>query len=678
MKKIFKHTYKLVSCIAVFLFVLALTLALDAKNISSSAETVGSMQDTFVGTEVTYNAADYDDFYVAHETQGVRNWYIYGGSVDNGYSALSPIGDDPYFNTATYNIWKNDDNGATWNGIWWRNEFHSYGGLGVVAVWKAPTTGTIGFLGKIENKMLGTGYTVNVYKKTDRSTELIYTVAGAEKLSVNLSGVTMNVNKNEKILFELLPLSTAQSNCDFYIKPNFTSLGIDDADPQNKYENAVAGKNDTLLDNEYYKFSLDGASIPDSQLTAFYSNEQGKNNVYYLRGEADGAYGYMSWVNGMWRGGVNQIITPELDMTPDSETPDDDAILAYRATSNGLMDAYVREKNGSFAEYDDPNSFDGVKFTVSVRRYDKEENTFSKPEVLFVRNVTAGAYFNKTSKLTLEMGAGDLLLFSVNAKKKGWCDHYTVMSDFNFESKGETVTLPALDTEPTYGDYTAYYSKAQGKDGWYYAHGSAQNGYYLMDYDVYNDYWQNPEIDTFTRVFNGSMHAGYNDDAALMIKRIDRAGRIKLVSFFNKHNDQGDGVVASIWYNGNELYSAELTNIKKKYFVKEIQVQPGDIIILSIGNKPGNGGDNFFDMVSTVLSIEYLEETGEPVVFGDNDVGQLERKPSKPDDKLTVLDVPQGEAAEGGCSSIVSGTLLLLGVALVSFGILFKKKEKNQ
>ena len=218
MKKFLSQLQKTATRIVTFVFVLALTIGFGIQETLSSAETVGEMQKSFVGTEVTYNAANYDDFYVAHEKQGDRNWYIYGGSIENGYSVLSPIGDDPYFSTASYNVWKNDDNGATWNGIWWRNEFHAFGGLGVVAVWKAPTTGTVGFFGKIAHKRLGTDYTVNVYKQTESSTALLYSVAGGQGMSVNLSGATMNINKNEKILFEMLPLSASECHCNFYIK----------------------------------------------------------------------------------------------------------------------------------------------------------------------------------------------------------------------------------------------------------------------------------------------------------------------------------------------------------------------------------------------------------------------------------------------------------------------------
>lgn len=66
----------------------------DKVGYSLSAEVnAGSMQDTFIGTEITYDAAHPEDYFIGQAVQGDGGWYIYGGSVGKGYSVLNPIGE---------------------------------------------------------------------------------------------------------------------------------------------------------------------------------------------------------------------------------------------------------------------------------------------------------------------------------------------------------------------------------------------------------------------------------------------------------------------------------------------------------------------------------------------------------------------------------------------------------
>lgn len=818
----------------------------DKVGYSLSAEVnAGSMQDTFIGTEITYDAAHPEDYFIGQAVQGDGGWYIYGGSVGKGYSVLNPIG-EKLGADADYNLWKKDDDGKTWNGIWWRNEFHCNATLGVVAVWKAPSTGSVRFTGKIADVQLGesgVGYEVNVWRRNDDSCELLYGEAFSEGYSVNLSGISMDVDKNDKFLFEMNPLCADEMKCNFFVGAEFVSDGVDMPDSQEEYEKTVAGLDDTQDDNEYYKFYADGAEIPDSELTSFFSDEQGKDNVWFLKGDIEGLYEPMAWKNGVWSGEIYQEISRDLEFSTGSAG--NHTMLAWRADSDGRLEAIVREKNMSFSEDVSDSGYDGVRFQIAVRRYDLEKKSFSSPEYLFERDAAAGDYFIKTSRLVLEMNAGDLLFFIVDGKSTNWCDHYSVMPKFDYTSTGETVELPDdIGAEPIYeaqygseqgefgwyymtgfedeyyrmiydageflgieaynsvnalhmtpgngmaaarmfactdsgvidvkgyvqkldhgaaeygdginlkyyikgqepfierkiegNDYTqydlsrrievnrgdvlviwvdsgdgnynaydtvickvfvtyiesendgdgsidlgdrgiidgypvrpqyigtaeaeAYYGKAQGENGWYFGYGSVENGYYLMDYDVYEDVWKNPEVDTFTRITKGSLHPGYDGEEALLIKRIDRKGSIRLMAYYNLHTIDGDGIVASVWYNGEKLSEDILSGTERKYFYRDIEVEPGDIFILSIGNEVGH--DNSFDNTSATMVVHYFEE-GEPTTFPDDDVGQLEKVAKKPDDKLTELDIPS-TGGSGGCGSFVGiGTAVCAASAVI-------------
>lgn len=105
---------------------------------------------------------------------------------------------------------------------------------------------------------------------------------------------------------------------------------------------------------------------------------------------------------------------------------------------DGRLEAIVREKNMSFSEDVSDSGYDGVRFQIAVRRYDLEKKSFSSPEYLFERDAAAGDYFIKTSRLVLEMNAGDLLFFIVDGKSTNWCDHYSVMPKFDYTSTGES------------------------------------------------------------------------------------------------------------------------------------------------------------------------------------------------------------------------------------------------
>jgi hypothetical protein len=182
-----------------------------------------------------------------------------------------------------------------------------------------------------------------------------------------LSGAEIALNKNEQIIFEMKPHSTAESKCKFYVKPTFVSAGVDEADPKDEYEKRIPGLNDTVLDNEYYKYSLDGMDIPDAELSKYYSDKQGENGIYYFRGDIYNAYGYMNYREGKWNGEMYQIITSALDYTTGENG--NDTMVAFRPNSDGLLDAFVREKNGSYTQEVGSSDFDGVKFSILIKRY---------------------------------------------------------------------------------------------------------------------------------------------------------------------------------------------------------------------------------------------------------------------------------------------------------------------
>lgn len=843
---------KLLCGCLIFLEAVALSLALCAGN-GGRGTPAKAESDSFVGTEITYDASVYEDYYIGQEKQGDNGWYLYGGSVEEGYSELSAVG-RKYNSDADCNLWKKDDNGETWNGIWWRNEFHCFGMQGVVAVWKAPSSGSVRFKGKIENSVLGStaqGYEVNVYRRDQSACTLVYGETASKDYAVNLSGKTFEVKKNEKFLFEMNPLCADEMKCNYYVKAAFVSAGTDAPDPQDEYEKYVPGLNDTASDNEYYKFSAEYAQLPDSDLTAGFSQEQGTGGVWYLKGDVEKKYERMKFDGENWQGETYQKISSSYEFTTGENGSN--TMLMYRAQADGKLEAIIREKNTSFS---DSEGCDGVRFRIAVRRYDRSTYAFSDAQTLFEREAEPDAYFVKTSVLTLPMSAGDMLFLIVEGKETSWCDHYFVMPKFNYTASGEAVTLPDdIGAEPLYeeqfgadqgycnwyymtgfedeyyrmiydagefvgiesynsvsasymtpgngmaairmyactdtgkidvrgylqkvdhkaaevgdgvgfryyllgetpfldrhidgDDYTvydlsrvidvkkgdilvfyvdsggnnynsydtvtlnayityvesagdadetfdlgdrgvingyplrpqyiseeeaqAYYGKEQGENGWYYAYGSVEKGYYLMDYDVFGDVWKNPSVDTFTRLSKGSLHPGYDNEECILIKRIDQAGKIRLMSYYNLHDGDGDGVVVNIYYNGALLNSEELTTTDRRYYYKDIEVSAGDLIFLSIGNKEGH--ENSFDNTSATLVAAYLETSGEAVEFTDDEVGQKIKAPSVPDDKLTPVKV-RHEGAGSGCKSSLAAT----GLAGLSVGIaaLVIKRRKQR
>ena len=69
---------KLLCGCLIFLEAVALSLALCAGN-GGRGTPAKAESDSFVGTEITYDASVYEDYYIGQEKQGDNGWYLYGG-----------------------------------------------------------------------------------------------------------------------------------------------------------------------------------------------------------------------------------------------------------------------------------------------------------------------------------------------------------------------------------------------------------------------------------------------------------------------------------------------------------------------------------------------------------------------------------------------------------------------
>lgn len=610
--------------------------------------------------------------------QGQNNLYYIAGQVDKAYTK------------ATYNSSKSLWEMGQYQEI--HNDFMlspgDCNGSGVGYIYKATTDGHLKVEMKEENgcytdvaltDLVFDGVTFNVGIRQYNSQLKSYgkyqslykrNVRTYDYFSI-VSTIELNVKAGDIVLFGISPKETPY--CDIYYavpKFTFTSNG------GSPIESDDIGEQWSSIEQ--------------------YGNHQGDFNWYYLSGTVDEYYlcnfneatstyeGYEPYatINGEYISPGDKM--PSMKLFACTQ----DGTLKLESTVEKVTDNPDETGDGSnfkvlhvkkdgqivvlYEKYNDGTDFNSyhLDFTLDVRAGDKiiyyvdSGNDYSNGYDTYKLSTIAD-YISTTSD-PIEIDIGD----------HGFIDGAPLRAEFLDENQGYS-----------------YFSTKQGDNGYFFAYGKHDN-YKYMQYDGYTNRFQNPSSDAFTVASKGMLHPGYNQEEAILIKRISETGEARIMSFFNlidcvSNTDisaKGDGVVVKVYINGELQQTYELLNIVRRYFDRKMTVHAGDEIMVTVGNK---SNDSYFDATMVGFDIFYYSKTGEKIDI-DTNVAE-DSTIAKPDDINTpvLIDgevISSKDLIEGGQKTNKLLPLIIVissSVAVCSAGAavaitLVRKKNKNK
>lgn len=553
---------------------------------------------------------NYDNGFVCvPKAQGDDNWFAVYGKGDGAYSKMTD-GDS----TNSGNTWKGS---AAYNSVWWRQEFAPDGGDDAIALWRAPYNGTVKFTGKIQKtNMTGSdGVEINVFNKkgVEILSESLYSRKFTEGFTVIIDR-EFAVVSGEMFLFCVGQLGTSSYDTTVVqIKAEFTqSSDPGDATTGDSVEPVFSADNLSFLtEKAYYTLGT------ENEYYAVPENEQGENNFYVLYGDATKKYFRMSKHENYWAGvsTYNQVWWRQ-DFSPDGG---DDAILMWKAPFNGVV-----RFQGKIYKSDDNGSSDGVKLLV----HSKKAAT-SQAEELYGEAVS-GNFIRYFSGAEYAVQAGQMFFFSIDQNGTSAFDSVKLFAKAIFEKDEENPGEGTDDIgEGRHIDHLGYYSDEQGGNDWYYAYGTLEK-YVLMTYGLYsksNDYCYYG-MEDYQCINAGNMTPGSNY-AVMRIWVAANAGKITVDGTVLKNTQGGDGCVAAIYKNGEELFRYEFGGDADESdfdVLRDVEVNVGDKIIYYVSS--GAANSNAYDNVTFKTELYWEEKLNENDVEDTsaylNDVTKLE------------------------------------------------------
>lgn len=389
---------------------------------------------------------------------------------------------------------------------------------------------------------------------------------------------------------------------------------------------------------------------------------QGANNLYYLYGDAAGAYYQMVWDKDDQRFEYDSTEAyAMLDVNSAHPGGAAGVIVAWRAPADGTA-------NLTFTAEHRSTNGDGIVLK------------FGKREIEGVR--TYGAYESLREDYTLfsakqtftiaeqTVSRGDMYFFSITKGGTDANDSTGYTLNVSFEQTAEGTD---------YGDYigdarklnvTDYFSDEQGKNGWYYAFGEIDR-YVLMTWGNCNDgtrSWRG--VYAYQQIGADYMHPA-GRWKTLRVWVADSDGTIAIEGAVRKQTPYGDGVRVGIYKNGERLWSIEITgeDDKRKEIegLGSISVKKGDVIIYSLDN--GANLNENSDGTSFLCELYYVEKTGDALT------GDLSKYLNAVENEAGIVNAihveeqaPESMETEKGCSSSLAAIpvfVTLIGAAAV-------------
>ncbi|OQA77940.1 MAG: hypothetical protein BWY30_00917 [Tenericutes bacterium ADurb.Bin239] len=602
-----------------------------------------------------------------NSVQGDNNWFAVYGKTDGAYGKM--------LNEDTTNQGNHWQGSAQYNSVWWRQEFAPDGGDDAIALYRAPFNGTVRFTGRIAKMNFNDscdGVVISVANKKDRATPT--TIIVEHTMTSNFGFIVdkeIDVVGGEMYMFAVgQNINSAYDTTNFNIKATFTQA--DDPGEEvtgDEIEPVILPEDVAFLSEE--QFYILG---PENEYLATPKDEQGENNFYAIYGDATSDYYYMKgeeiagqnqWV------GVSQYnsIYWQQDYHPDGG---DDAILLWKAPYNGTVRFEGKVHKADFS------GSDGVKILAHHRKSAKStatllvEREFTAPFTLFF----SGAEYTVT--------AGELFLISVNQLGNSAFDSTKVLCKAIYTRNDADPGEYAEETGVAHDiDYLSYFATEQGVNNWFYTYGT-------IDKKVLMTFGCSPN--SFEYVWLGAedwqcIDSGYilpgNVYASMRNYVAPQSGKVSILGSIVKGMEGGDGALAKIYLNNEELASVYLTDANpelKLEDLEEIEVNGGDIITYYVDS--GEANNNACDLISFKSEIIWIEEREgseitDPIAFL-NPVTKAELygitlvEPNLDEDEDYFLT---SEKSDGPLIGLITGLgiLFVAGVAVTT--VIIKKRR---